>query len=152
MRVLWPGQRAYPHRFSRGFTLIEILMVIVIVSILVGIALPSYQNSIMKGRRSDAKAALLDVANRQESFMQDRSRYTDDMEDLGFGADPMISQEEYYSVDAVACAAGNLNRCYRITATPVATGPQADDTQCTSFSLESTGEKSATGSAGSECW
>ena len=123
-----------------------------LLSILAAIALPSYQDSMRKGRRSDAKAALLDVANRQESFMQDRSTYTDDMQDLGFGADPMISQEGWYSIDAQACAGGNLNRCYEITATPVASGPQADDTMCTTFVLDSTGAKSATGTMGSECW
>ena len=152
MRVSQVGQRVSARGQGRGFTLIEVIIVVVIVSILAAIALPSYQDSMRKGRRSDAKAALLDVANRQESFMQDRSTYTDDMQDLGFGADPMISQEGWYSIDAQACAGGNLNRCYEITATPVASGPQADDTMCMNFVLDSTGAKSATGTMGSECW
>ena len=52
----------------RGFTLVELMIVIVIVAILLAVALPSYQNSVQKGRRADAKAALLDVANRQEGI------------------------------------------------------------------------------------
>ena len=46
---------------ARGFTLVELMIVIVIVAILLAVALPSYQNSVQKGRRADAKSALLDV-------------------------------------------------------------------------------------------
>ncbi len=79
-----------------GFTLIELVIVIVIVGILMAVALPGYQESMRKGRRADAKAGLMDAVNRQERFMLDRSAYTRDMDELGFGADPMISEEGHY--------------------------------------------------------
>ena len=44
---------------SRGFTLIEVMIVVVIVGVLLAIAVPGYQSSMEKGRRSDAKSALL---------------------------------------------------------------------------------------------
>jgi len=136
-----------------GFTLVELIIVIVIVSILMAVALPSYQDSMRKGRRADAKSGLMDAANRQERFMLDRSTYTDDMTELGFGADPTISEEGHYSIDVEApdpnCP---IATCYTLTATPVAGGAQAGDSFCTSLTIKSTGARTATGAAASECW
>jgi len=144
--------RGYYSRCS-GFTLIELVMVIVIVGILMAVALPGYQESMNKGRRADAKAGLMDAANRQERFMLDRSTYTADMTQLGFGADPMVTEEGHYTIDidpnAPSCP---IATCYVLTATPVAGGVQADDAKCTSFTVDSTGAKTATGSAAAECW
>ncbi len=139
---------------SGGFTLIEVMIVVVIVGILVAVALPGYQGSMQKGRRADAKAALLDVAGRQEQYMLDRGTYTNDMTDLGFGADPMESEEGHYTVDATDCSGGttDLDRCYLLTATPKAGSPQVDDARCTSFILNSNGAKTATGSDTESCW
>jgi type IV pilus assembly protein PilE len=138
-----------------GFTLIEIMIVVVIVAVLVGIALPSYQESMLKGRRSEAMAGLLDVTNRQEQFMLDRGRYSNDMNDLGFGADPMITEEDHYSIDRIAtddCAI-DAATCYVLRATPQPSSPQARDTKCGSFILENTGAKSVTGTLPAhECW
>mgnify|MGYP003380607151 CR=1 FL=1 len=139
---------------SLGFTLIEVVIVIVIVSILAAVALPAYQDSMRKGRRADAKAGLLDAANRQEQFMLDRSTYTADMSQLGFANDPLISADEHCAIDAEApdpnCPIAN---CFTLTATPVAGGAQIEDVRCTSFSVKSTGAKTATGSADpEECW
>jgi type IV pilus assembly protein PilE len=142
---------------SGGFTLIEVMIVVVIVGILVAVALPGYQNSMQKGRRADAKAALLDVAGRQEQYMLDRGTYTNDMEELGFDDDPMESDEGHYTVDATDCSGGtgDLDRCYLLTATPKAGSPQVDDARCAVFQLNSNGAKTAKDSGGSnndECW
>ena len=137
---------------SAGFTLIELVIVIVIVSILAAVALPGFQDAMRKGRRADAREGLMDAANRQERFMLDRSTYTDVMTNLGFGADPAISVEGHYSIDVEApdpnCP---IATCYNLTATPVAGGAQSDDSYCTSFTIKSTGAKTATPAA-SECW
>ncbi len=138
---------------AAGFTLVELVIVVVIVGILMAIAMPGYQESMRKGRRADAKAGLMDAANRQERFMLDRSSYTTDMTELGFGADPMISEEGHYSIDVEApdtdCP---IATCYVLKATPVAGGAQADDARCSSFSLSSGGAKTATGNGAGECW
>ena len=142
-----------PRGLSAGFTLIELVIVIVIVSILVAIALPSYQNSLIKGRRADAKEGLMNTANRQERFMLDRGIYTEDMTNLGFGADPLVSTEGHYNIDVEApdpnCP---IATCYQLKATPVAGGIQNDDAFCTSLSLKSTGAKTAEGSTPDQCW
>jgi type IV pilus assembly protein PilE len=137
---------------ARGFTLVELMIVIVIVAILLAVALPTYQNSVQKGRRADAKATLLDAANRQEGYMLDRGTYSVDMTDLGFAQNPYLSQEKHYSVAAAACSSGSIDRCYVLTATPVSDSPQEDDTRCTAFILHSNGSKTATGSDLLNCW
>ena len=63
----------------------ELMIVVVIVGVLMMVALPAYQDSLQKGRRADGMAALMDAAGRQEKFMLDRSTYTIDMMDLGYG-------------------------------------------------------------------
>ena len=100
--------------------------------------------------------------------MLDRNTYTRDMADLGYGVDPMISEEGHYSIDVdevattALCGAsfdGTTNTilppdtpCYVLTATPVTGGAQAADTRCTKFILDSTGAKTAEGSTPTECW
>ena len=137
-----------------GFTLIEVMIVVVVIGILIAIALPGYESSMQKGRRADAKSALLSAASRQEQYMLDRGTYVDDMQELGFAADPMVSEEGHYEVDATDCngLSDDLNRCYELTATPRDSSPQADDSRCTSFVLNSNGLKTATGSDTDSCW
>jgi type IV pilus assembly protein PilE len=111
----------------RGFTLVELMIVVVIVAILLAVALPSYQNSVQKGRRADAKSALLDAANRQEGNMLDRGTYSLELTDLGFNQNPYLSEEGHYSVAATVCSG-------------------------TAFILHSNGSKTATGSDELNCW
>jgi type IV pilus assembly protein PilE len=129
------------------------MIVVVIVGILLMVALPGYQDSMQKGRRADAKSGLMDAANREERFMLDRNTYTENMADLGLGAEPLFSEEGHYTIDAEApdpnCP---ILTCYVLTATPVAGGAQAADTRCTSFTLRSSGAKTATGTTPTECW
>ncbi len=135
-----------------GFTLIEVMIVIVIVSVLLAVALPSYENSIQKGRRADAKAALMDIANQQEQFMLDQGTYTTNLAELGFGVGPFYSPDGHYTVSAAACSTSDITRCYTLTADPRASSPQIDDLRCTEFVLESNGSKTADGTDQDNCW
>ena len=140
---------------QRGFTLIEVMIVVILIAVLLGIALPSYQETMNKGRRSDAKAALKDAVNRQEQYMLDHSRYAHatELDDLGFEL-PAESEEGYYAIARVETeeCADDEDLCFVMRATPKAGGPQAKDGKCTSFTIENTGERSATGSNSEECW
>ena len=64
---------------TRGFTLIELMIVIVIVGILFAIALPSYQSSVLRGHRADAQGILMDISAREERFMAQNNTYTTDI-------------------------------------------------------------------------
>ena len=58
-----------PARLAKlGFTLLELLIVAVVVAVLAAIALPSYQDYVIKARRSEAKEALIRLALDQELF------------------------------------------------------------------------------------
>lgn len=57
-----------PLRSSRGFTLIELMIVVTVIGILIGIAVPTYQDSVRKSRRGQAKADLVQLAQGMERF------------------------------------------------------------------------------------
>lgn len=135
-----------------GFTLIEVMIVVVIVAGLLLVALPGYRDAMQKARRSDAKASLQEAATRQEKFMSGRSTYTTNVENLGY-ADPFITPEEHYRI-VVDAPTGDcpIDTCYSLTATPRPDSPQSDDDNCTSFTLTSNGAKTALGKLGTDCW
>lgn len=99
---------------NRGFTLVELAMVIAIVGILMAIAIPSYNNSTTKARRTDGQTALMDVMVRQERFFTENNTYTTNLANL-----PALthSPEGYYTISAAACGAG-IDSCVILTATP----------------------------------
>ncbi|CAH1748578.1 Type IV pilus biogenesis protein PilE [Thauera humireducens] len=136
----------------RGFTLIEVMIVVVIIGVLAAIAVPNYNEYLRKTRRVDAKNLLLEIAGLQEQFMLDRRTYTDDLRDLGFPNENAISPEGYYEVDATEGACGDIGRCFELTATPLPGLPQATDLQCTTLTVTSAGARTATGTLGNDCW
>ena len=71
---------------ARGFTLIELMIVVAIVAILAMVAFPSYMESMRKSRRAEAKTALLDLAARQERYFTTHNAYTDRPDHLGYGS------------------------------------------------------------------
>jgi type IV pilus assembly protein PilE len=158
-----------PPRRSRlrGFTLVELMIVVVIGAILLGIAVPSYMSSIRKTRRSEAKTALLELAGREERYLTTNpAGYSATPADLGytaFGVGNPIGTGQYYYISAVCVtAAGAASACppstlagpsFLITVTPMAGSSQASDTQCTTFSIDSGGSQFATGSLpAASCW
>ena len=139
---------------SRGFTLIEVMIVVVIVAILAAIALPSYQQYVERSRRVDATETLLRMAALQERFFFQESNYSMDLDDLGGD----LSPEGWYDITIDTTTTGcDENSCSRfiITATPVDPGPQANDTQCSSFTINQTLQQTAQTADGSDadnCW
>jgi type IV pilus assembly protein PilE len=141
---------------TAGFTLVELMIVLLIASILIAIAVPSYNTEVRKSRRTDAKTALLDLAGREERFYNTNNNYSALPSDLGYGAGafPMAVGNGYYDVN-VAFTAYNpgppaVAPTYTLTAYPV-TADQLKDTQCTLFTLTSTGLQSSTPNT-TVCW
>lgn len=140
-----------------GFTLIELMVVVVVATILATIAIPAYTSQIRKSRRTEAKTAVLDLASREERYFSTSNSYTTDPTMLGYASSATsfpLSAGTYYQITVQVpdkdWTGGGPS--YIITATPDTGSSQAQDTQCTSFSVTQTGLQSATGTLGSGCW
>lgn len=136
-------------QYSRGFTLIEVMIVVVIVAILAAVALPSYQQYVERSRRVDATESLLRMATLQERFFFQNSAYTQDIDDLGGTTSP----EGWYTLNLNTdnCTAVECGE-FVITATPVKPGPQDGDTRCATFSIDQALRQTATGTDAARCW
>lgn len=142
------------NRFkSLGFTLVELMIVVVIISVLAAISIPAYQNYVYKSRRADAKSALLKIQLAEEKWRANHTTYTAALTDLGYtGSSPYYSPDSHYTLGISNATATT----YTLTAT--ATGIQEADTHCAKLSIDQTGTKSSEDHAGnvttsnSDCW
>jgi type IV pilus assembly protein PilE len=140
-----------------GFTLVELMIVVVIASLLLAIAIPSYIDKVRKSRRVEAKTALLDLAGREERFFNTNNTYSSTPSDLGYGAVsasfPMAVGSSYYNVNVtftpVVVGPPLVAPTYTITATAI--NDQLKDTQCQTFTLTSTGLQTSAPNA-TACW
>lgn len=131
---------------QRGFTLIELLIVMVIAGILAMIAVPSYQASVIKSRRADARVVLNDTAQRLERCYTQFGAYNADDCTITDGEE-ILSQEGFYTVTVEIDDAAT----YTLTASPEKS--QADDEKCGKLKLSNTGERTITGSSDvAHCW
>jgi type IV pilus assembly protein PilE len=133
---------------TSGFSLIELMIVLVIIGVLLGISLPAYQGYVLQSHRADGQSALLDIASRQERFVAQNNTYTAEVSAVtGLGLGRITSQENYYNMTVAACATGTIATCYLITAT--AAGRQVNDADCLTITYDSAGVKSGTTA---DCW
>ncbi len=125
----------------RGFTLIELMIVVAIVAILGAIAYPSYQAQVQKSRRADGKEALLNAASLQERWFMQNSQYI--VNASGAGMDPIgggQSTERYYALSSTDQPCGE-NTCFTLIAT--VQGAQDGDSNCQRLEINSLGIKSS---------
>lgn len=153
------------RHFNRGFTLIELMIVVLIISIIATVAYPNYISSMQKTRRSDAIASLNEVARLQEEFFVRNRSYAETLVKLGYGSNTIDSQQTEYdlsmTVTPSGCAAGTtICTGYVVTAVPNTNtsqkiGQQKDDT-CQSFSLDNLGHQTSKNKSNSDssakCW
>ena len=134
--------------------MVEVLIVLVVIGILASVVLPSYQSSVRKSRRADARAALAEMGVRQEKFFAQNNTYTTEISaENGLALGRTTSRALFYNLTVTACAGGAISRCYLLTAT--ATGLQAADQDCFSLAMDNVGRKTAKDYSDSStpyCW
>ncbi|TLX80677.1 type IV pilin protein [Pseudomonas nicosulfuronedens] len=143
------------HALSRrvqGFTLIEMMVVVCILALLAGIAIPSYRQYVLRANRSEAQTLLRDAAAQQERYLAQYSKYTDTATRLAFGyplADgKRLSPHQLYELQAEFID-GNA-RSYRLTA--LRRGAQASDSECGDFTLDHQGNRGTSAGSVESCW
>ncbi|THD06462.1 hypothetical protein B1991_13145 [Rhodanobacter lindaniclasticus] len=133
----------------RGFTLLELMIVVVIIAVLAAIAIPTYGRYAFRAHRADGQELLLRVATAQERYYATANAYGG-LTDIGF-TNPAPSEKGFYSVTVVASSS---SQAFVATATPV--GGQANDL-CGPLTIDNAGNKtpgpaSASSNSNGSCW
>ncbi len=132
---------------QRGFTLVEIMIVVAMVAILATIAVGSYRDSAVRAHRAAAVSYMLEVSNMQERYLLDNRDYAPDMATLG--AVPPAEVSDFYTVTTADDNGASNVPSYYVRAVPK--GSQAtSDTSCGTMELDNLGNRSDAG--GDRCW
>ncbi len=152
---------------NEGFTLLELMIVVAIIGIIAAVAFPSYRESVAKGNRSDAIAALIAFQGAMERHYTETNSYCDAAQSSGSNSCgdsstkdtgkpdifsdvvPIDGGDAYYNLTISAVTANS----YTLTATR--TGSMSND-RCGDFSITNIGVKSIanqeSGVTASDCW
>jgi type IV pilus assembly protein PilE len=148
----------FTARFTaRGFTLIELMIVVVIIAILASIGIPSYRQYVIRSTRTEAKTALLRVQAAQEKFYLQQNKYaTTDAEltsapPAGLGLSNK-SENGNYDIDIAAFDAASGDQSFVAIASAADGSGQKQDTECPMFSINHTGARLPPISQAEPCW
>ncbi len=155
-------------RTARGFTLIELMITVAVVAILAAIAYPAYTSSIIKGKRAQGRAAVLELMQQQERYLTQSGSYlkfaangSSATDSGGAAVTPVpfkmtsgdTPSNAAYKLGARVCTSGaadsTLRECVIVFAVP-----QYADPAITELTIASNGAKSCTVGSGSTsvCW
>lgn len=130
---------------SRGITLIELCIALVILALLAGIAYPSYVQVVLRSHRAEASEVILALAARQELYYAEFRQYSSTLAELG--VTEMVTPSGRY---LVSMDVGSDNMSYQFMATAI--GVQAEDHECLVFSFNHVGQRNEGLSYPSSCW
>ncbi|QQS55886.1 MAG: type IV pilin protein [Candidatus Competibacteraceae bacterium] len=149
-------------RGEGGFSLLELMIVVAVIGILAAIAYPSYQDSVRKSRRADAKSVLLNAAQWMERFYTENNRYHQNRAGtavalpVGLTQAPIEGGTKYYNISLTDCAgaAAVTANTFTLSAVRIAGTAQAND-RCGTLTLTNTGVRGVCVAApptADECW
>lgn len=139
------------RKYSTGFSLIELMTVVLIVGILAAVATSVYTQSVLKAKRAEARAALTEILQQQERYMTQRNTYLA----FGVGATGVpfktfsgtSADVGSYQIGAEACESATIAECVRLYAVPKHSDPGVG-----TIALTSAGSRNCTGTVQKECW
>lgn len=141
-------QKKTSHSFL-GFSLLELMIVVAIIAILAAVAIPQYTQQTVKTRRTDGKAALLDLSARMERFYAENQTYVG----ATIGSGGTISTTNTSPNGFYTLSVSNLSATtFTLTATPVGT-QLANDQLCGTLGINQAGTETITGNGTvAQCW
>lgn len=151
--------RRRPGR-AAGFSLIELLVVAAIVCVLAALSYPTFQSHIVRSKRAEAQAALMQLMQQQERYYSQNNSYlafssasTDPHEMLFKWWSGHSAAASGYEISGSACAGESIARCVQLDAVPGTANVDAGfaDADCQTLSLNSSGDRSASGPY-QRCW
>ena len=129
----------------RGVTLLELMIVVLVLSLIVTVAIPNYREFAARAKRTEAKAALLQIATNQERHYLQNNVYTDDLRLLGFAENPQVSDSGSYLIAITSPENPN-----NFTAVATYRNADAEAGKCLTFQIDGRGVKSS--APDNDCW
>ena len=146
------------RRFAKGFTLLELMIVVVIIAILASLAYYNYSRFAFRTRRADGREMVMRIAAAQERFFTNTNTYVTSTAGItnappaGLGLST-TSTGGHYTISAATGTCGDAN-CSCLRAPPVPRDPQASDA-CGALTFDNVGNKDWSGThppTNGNCW
>ena len=135
----------------KGFTLVELIIVVAIIGVVGAIAMPSYSKYMLKAHRADdGKVHLAKIIDREERFYLQNNKYTSNFSALTGLNISSTSPDGFYEFEITL---SNNDQAFSVEATAI--GTQTRDIDCATMTINSVGQKSATAGTGGDptkCW
>ena len=150
------------RRHSTGFTLIELMIVVAIIGLLAAVAYPSYTDSVAKGKRGEARAAILDLLQQQERYFTQMNTY----EAFSLGTPGALPFKGFSGLSGGSSGSSHLlgaRLCSAVGGTvptkqeciEVFAEPQSavfTDPKVSSMAIDTQGRRTCTGTQIDRCW